>query len=136
MKRAIIFHCSTQTPLPLRVLLGLVGRMEKALVLRQGLFALGAAATRRTALRPSPVTMGAKRMAVTRTHFTFRVDMWDRDGLGVIEHIAGAQDYQVAMATYVAARQRWPDAFITLRQGARVIEESRKMSGHAAAAQR
>jgi hypothetical protein len=70
---------------------------------------------------------GAKRMAVTRTHFTFRIDMWDRDGLGVIEHIAGAQDYQVAIATYRAACQRWPDAFITLRQGARVIEESRKM---------
>jgi hypothetical protein len=66
-------------------------------------------------------------MAVTRTHFTFRVDMWDPDGLGVLEHIAGVQDDQVAMATYVAACQRWPDAFITLRQGARVIEESRKM---------
>src|SRR5262249_29388315 len=43
-----------------------------------------------------------------------------------IEHLAGVEDPQVAMATYVAACQRWPKAPITLRQGSRVIEDSRR----------
>ena len=60
-----------------------------------------------------------------RTHFAHRVDMWDDDGQNVIEHLAGVEDFEVAMATYRAACQRWPNAAITLRQSARVIEESR-----------
>jgi hypothetical protein len=40
--------------------------------------------------------------------------------------LAGVEDPQVAMATYVAACQRWPKAPITLRQGSRVIEDSRR----------
>jgi len=43
-----------------------------------------------------------------------------------IEHLAGIEDFLLAMATYRAARQRWPDAAITLRQGERVIEDSRR----------
>jgi hypothetical protein len=65
-------------------------------------------------------------MAVTRTHFPFRIDMWDGNSDKIVEHIAGVQDYQVAMATYLAACQRWPNAPITLRQGARIIEDSRR----------
>jgi hypothetical protein len=42
----------------------------------------------------------------------------------VIEHLAGVEDFEVAMATYRAACQRWPNATITLRQGARVIQDS------------
>jgi hypothetical protein len=38
----------------------------------------------------------------------------------------GAEDFQVAMATYYAARKRWPKAAMTLRQGAHVIEDSRR----------
>src|SRR5216117_2086452 len=37
-----------------------------------------------------------------------------------IEHLAGVEDLQVAMATYHAACERWPNAPITLRQGMRV----------------
>jgi len=48
------------------------------------------------------------------------------DGENVIEHLAGVEDHQLAMATYLAACQRWPGAAITLRQGARVIEDSRR----------
>jgi len=58
-----------------------------------------------------------------RTHFAYRIDLWDVD---FIEHLAGVEDPQVAMATYVAACQRWPRAPITLRQGSRVIEDSRR----------
>jgi hypothetical protein len=41
--------------------------------------------------------------------------------------VAGVEDYQVALATYRAAVERWPGAAITLRQGARVIEDSRRL---------
>jgi hypothetical protein len=63
-------------------------------------------------------------MSKLRTHFTFRVDTWTPDGESIVEHIAGVEDYQVALATFRAACQRWPGTPITLRQGARVIEDS------------
>jgi hypothetical protein len=62
-----------------------------------------------------------------RTHFTFRVDTWTPDGESIVDHVAGVEDYQVALATYRAACERWPSAPITLRQGARVIEDSRRL---------
>jgi len=63
-------------------------------------------------------------MTTLRTHFTFRVDTWTADGESIVEHIAGVEDYQVALATYRAAFERWPGTSITFRQGARVIEDS------------
>jgi len=63
-------------------------------------------------------------MTTTRTHFTFRVDTWTPEGESIVEHVAGVEDYQVALATFLAACQRWPGTPITLRQGARVIEDS------------
>jgi hypothetical protein len=59
-------------------------------------------------------------MSTTRTQFT-------SDGESIVEHVAGIEDYQVALVTYRAACQRWPDIPITLRQGARVIEDSRRL---------
>jgi hypothetical protein len=57
----------------------------------------------------------AKGLAVkTRTNFTFRVDTWTPDGESIVEHIAGVEDYQVALATYRAACERWPGTPITL----------------------
>src|SRR5215813_8254095 len=50
-----------------------------------------------------------------RTHFAYRIDLWDADGENVIEHLAGVEDPQVAMATYVAACQRWPKAHLAPR---------------------
>jgi len=38
-----------------------------------------------------------------------------------------AEDYQFAPATFLAACQRWPGTPITLRQGARVIEDVRRL---------
>jgi hypothetical protein len=43
-------------------------------------------------------------MTTPRTHFTFRVDTWTPDG----ESIVGVEDYQIALATYRAACERWP----------------------------
>jgi hypothetical protein len=56
----------------------------------------------------------------TKTHFAFRVDIWDETGNSIVEHVAGVDDFAVAEATYWAAVARWPAARITLRQGARV----------------
>ena len=66
-------------------------------------------------------------MTTLRTHFTFRVDTWTPDGESIVEHVAGVEDYQVALATFRAACERWPGTPITLRQGARVIEDSRRL---------
>ena len=43
-----------------------------------------------------------------------------------MDHVAGVENLIVAMATYEAACWQWPGETITLRQGSRVIEDSRK----------
>jgi hypothetical protein len=71
---------------------------------------------------------GPGRVAVnTRTHFTFRIDTWTPGGESIVEHVAGVEDYQIALTTYRAACERWPSTPITLRQGSRVIEDSRRL---------
>jgi hypothetical protein len=60
----------------------------------------------------------------TKTHFAFRVDIWDEAGNSIVERVAGVDDFEVAEATYRAAVARWPTAPITLRQGAQVVHES------------
>ena len=44
----------------------------------------------------------------TKTHFAFRVDIWDDTGDSIVEHVAGVDDFEVAQATYRAAVARWP----------------------------
>jgi hypothetical protein len=61
----------------------------------------------------------------TKTHFAFRVDIWDDTGDSIVEHVAGVDDFEVAEATYRAAVVRCPAARMTLRQGARIVHESR-----------
>ena len=63
---------------------------------------------------------------MTKNDFAFRIDRWTDNGERIVEHVAGAEDFQIAMATYHAARKRWPKAAMTLRQGAHVIENSRR----------
>jgi hypothetical protein len=60
----------------------------------------------------------------TKTHFAFRIDIWDDTGESIVEHVAGVDDFEVAEATYRATVARWPMARITLRQGARVVHDS------------
>jgi len=60
----------------------------------------------------------------TKTHFAFRVDVWDAAGDSILEHVAGVEDFEVAEATYRAAVARWPAACITLRQRARVLHDT------------
>jgi hypothetical protein len=44
--------------------------------------------------------------------FAFRIDIWDDTGDSIVEHVAGADDFEVAEATYRAAVARWPMARI------------------------
>jgi hypothetical protein len=72
--------------------------------------------------------MAVKKTAKTRTHFAYRIDMWSKPkGDSLVEHVAGVEDYHVALATYRAAVERWPGTPITLRQGTRVIEDSQRL---------
>jgi hypothetical protein len=64
-------------------------------------------------------------MLNTRTHFTFRIDKLDAND-EVLEHVAGLEDFELAVATYEAACKRWPNDPIMLRQGPRVVRDSRK----------
>ena len=62
---------------------------------------------------------------MNRTHFTFRIDLGPRRSYDH-DHVAGSEDLLVAMAAYEAACRHWPGETVTLRQGTRVIEDSRK----------
>ena len=56
-------------------------------------------------------------MAVTRTHFRFRIDVWTANSESIVGHVAGIEDY---LGTFRLACERWPRVPITLRHGARV----------------
>ena len=64
---------------------------------------------------------------MTRAHFLYRIDMWTIDGKYVIEHLAGVEDFQLAQVAYRTACQRWPGTVITLRRGAQVFEDNRRV---------
>ena len=66
-------------------------------------------------------------MTTLRTHFTFRVDTWTPDGESVRRARRRRRRFELALATFRAACERWPGTPITLRQGARVIEDSRRL---------
>ena len=51
-------------------------------------------------------------MKKTKTHFQYRIDMWDDVGGEIMQHVARADDFEVATATYTAAVKRWPAARI------------------------
>jgi hypothetical protein len=57
----------------------------------------------------------------TKTHFAFRIDVWDGATDNLVEHLAGLDDYSMAVAAYSAAVESRPKDKITLRQGVRVM---------------
>ena len=72
--------------------------------------------------------MTVKKTAKTRTHFSCRIDICSKPNAdNLVEHVAGVEDYHVALAAYRAAVERWPGTPITFRQGTRVIEDSRRL---------
>jgi hypothetical protein len=56
--------------------------------------------------------------------FAYRVDRWTDDGNSILEYVAAVADLAVARAAYRATCRRWPEAKITLGQGARVVERN------------
>ena len=57
----------------------------------------------------------------TKTHFAFRIDVWDGAGDNLVEHLASLDDYGMAVAAYWVAVKNRPKDKITLRQGARAV---------------
>jgi hypothetical protein len=39
----------------------------------------------------------------TKTYFPFRIDVWDDRGDSIVQHVAGVDDFETAVATYWAA---------------------------------
>jgi hypothetical protein len=60
-----------------------------------------------------------------RTHFKHSIDQLDSAG-EITETIGAVDDYELAEVLWRAAIERWPDAPIILRQGARVVRDSRR----------
>jgi hypothetical protein len=60
----------------------------------------------------------------TKTHFQFRVYLWDLNGGPTLECVAGTNDIELAAAGYRAALERWPHARVMLRHGARTVHDS------------
>ena len=66
----------------------------------------------------------AKRLMKTKTHFQFRLQVWDANGDDVLERVIGTDDFAVAQSLYRAALKRWPNARVILRQGAHAVHDS------------
>jgi hypothetical protein len=65
-------------------------------------------------------------MTTTDKDFAYRIDRWDTQGRNIVQHVANVDDLVLAMAAYEAARKHWPGETVTLREGARVIRDSRQ----------
>lgn len=70
------------------------------------------------------VTMSTGLLWACVMTFGFRVDRWTDDGNPILDYVAAVADFVVARAAYRAACRRWPEAKITLRQVARVVERT------------
>ena len=44
-------------------------------------------------------------MAVTRTHFRFRIDVWTANGESIVGHVAGIEDYELVHAVHGLAHE-------------------------------
>jgi hypothetical protein len=40
----------------------------------------------------------------TKTHFPFRIDVWDDQGVSIVQHVAGVDDFETAVATRTGPR--------------------------------
>jgi hypothetical protein len=48
---------------------------------------------------PAAITLGGSAVK-TKTYFAFRVEVWDGAGDNIVEHVAGVDDFETAVATY------------------------------------
>jgi hypothetical protein len=75
-------------------------------------------------MRPVVIRPLPRRPVWPTTPITPLTAVTNATGENLIEQIASVGDYLVALETYRAAVKRWPGAKITLRNRARVIEQS------------
>jgi hypothetical protein len=68
---------------------------------------------------------GLGEMTKIRTHLKHNIFMLD-EADEILEHLGGAEDYLLAAQLYELALKRWPMARIQMRQGARVVYDSRR----------
>ena len=73
----------------------------------------------------APLARGFPFMTTTKADFAYCIDRWDPSGT-VVRRVADVDDLAVAVATYEAACKRWPGNCFRLRQGSRVIADSRQ----------
>jgi len=59
-----------------------------------------------------------------RSHLKHNVFMLDEAG-ELLEHLGGTEDYLLAAALYEVALKRWPMARIQMRDGARIVYDSK-----------
>jgi hypothetical protein len=55
----------------------------------------------------------------------YRIERWDPSS-NEVQQVATADDLTVALAIYKTACERWPNNSLALRQGSRVIADSRR----------
>ena len=75
---------------------------------------------------PERPPLAAEAKPLDDTPRSYRIDRWVPDGSALEEHVAGLSDFNLAQAAYEAAVRRWPKSAITLRQGTRVLMESKR----------
>ena len=63
-------------------------------------------------------------MMKIRSQFQHNVFTLDEAG-EILEHIGGTEDYLLAAELYEVALKRWPTARIQMRQGDRIVYDSR-----------
>jgi hypothetical protein len=54
--------------------------------------------------------------------FVFQVERWTKDGRHIEQTLALAANLSVGRGAYEAACRQYPDAILTFRSGARVVE--------------
>jgi hypothetical protein len=48
---------------------------------------------------PAAITLGGSDVK-TKAYFAFHVEVWDGAGGNIVEHVAGVDDFETAVATY------------------------------------
>jgi hypothetical protein len=60
-----------------------------------------------------------------RSHFKHNIFLLDEAG-ELLEHLGGTEDYLLAAELYEAALKRWPEGRIQMREGARIVYDSKR----------
>jgi hypothetical protein len=64
-------------------------------------------------------------MTKLRSHFKHNIFLLDEAGQ-LLDHLGGAEDYLLAAELYEVALKRWPKARLQMREGSRIVYDSRR----------